>query len=157
MARRGRPPKNPKPDLVGTPTEEVVEPKVEAPKGDYIYRCKDCITICLQIPKEEHVRQPNGTFTPIQVKQKVRVKFNDVLHTLIVNEGLAAALDTTVEDINFYLQKWPSYGNIFMLVSAPGLKPSEEVIAFDRICEKTVAMKKGRQIIQGPKSSSNVT
>ena len=160
MAKRGRPPKvKPDPMDSGQPIDEAVEPKVEVPaqKDQYIYRSKSPFTLCLQIPKDEPVRQPNGTYTTVQIKQKVKVKFDDSLHTLVVSEALATALDTTVADINYHLKKWPSYNREFVLVSAPGYKPSEAVLLFDRNSQKTVEMKKGRRIIQGPKSSTNVT
>lgn len=125
--------------------------------GDYIYRSKNPFTISLQIPKDVPVRQTDGAHVMKTIQQKVRVRFDDSLHTLIVNQSLADSLEITVADINHYLRKWPSYNIGFTLVSGPGFKPSQAIIEFDRACQEVVAKKKGRRVIQGAKSSSNVT
>lgn len=159
-AKRGRPPKV-KTDVTDPrepiPGASVTEPVPTEEKGDYIYRSKDPFTIGLQIPKIVQVRQPNGTYADREIKQRVQVRFNDSLHTLVVNEGLAKALDTTVADLNYHLKKWPSYGIGFVQVAGPGFKPSQAILEFDKACLKTVDKKKGKSIIQGAKSSSNVS
>lgn len=158
--RRGRPPKvetdltDPSEKIPGA-SETATAPVEE--KGNYMYRSKDPFTIGLQIPKIAQVRQPNGTYVDREIKQRIQVKFDDSLHTLVVNEGLANALDTTVADLNHYLKKWPSYGISFVQVAGPGFKPSQAILEFDRACMKTVDKKKGKSIIQGAKSSSNVS
>lgn len=160
MAKRGRPSKRPvDPMDTGERIPGATETK-SAPAdtvGDYIYRSKNPFTIGLQIPTEVSVRQPGDTYVERTVQKRIRVKFDDSLHTLIINESMAESLGVSIVSLNKALRAWPSYGLEFVQVGGPGFKPSATILAFDAACQKTVAMKKGKNIIQGAKSSSNVT